>query len=99
MMIEKSSNHQSWKCLTLVAAMNFWAAPAIAMLEEVIVTAQKRAESVQDVPISIQAFSGDQLEKNARIQSIGRDQTCTESEHFRAELGESADCNTRCWHQ
>lgn len=63
MMIEKSSNRQSWKCLTLVAAMNFWAAPAIAMLEEVIVTAQKRAESVQDVPISIQAFSGDQLEK------------------------------------
>ena len=44
MMIEKSSNRQSWKCLTLVAAMNFWAAPAIAMLEEVIVTAQKRAE-------------------------------------------------------
>lgn len=63
MMIEKSSNHQSWKCLTLVAAMSFWSAPAIALLEEVIVTAQKRAESVQDVPISIQAFSGDQLEK------------------------------------
>ena len=31
----------------MVAAMNFWAAPAIAQLEEVIVTAQKRAESVQ----------------------------------------------------
>lgn len=30
-------------------------------LEEVIVTAQKRAESAQDVPISINALSGDQI--------------------------------------
>ncbi|MDB9999183.1 TonB-dependent receptor [Porticoccaceae bacterium] len=33
------------------------------MLEEVVVTAQKRAESSQDVPISIQAFSADGMEK------------------------------------
>ena len=33
------------------------------MLEEIIVTAQKRAESLQDVPISITALSGDQLAK------------------------------------
>lgn len=32
-------------------------------IEEVIVTAQKRAESVQDVPIAINALSGDQLDK------------------------------------
>ena len=32
------------------------------MLEEVVVTAQKREESIQDVPISIQAFSGAQLD-------------------------------------
>ena len=32
-------------------------------LEEVIVTAQKRSESSQDVPISIQAFSADGMEK------------------------------------
>ena len=31
------------------------------MLEEVIVTAQKRAESLQDVPISVSAVSGDKL--------------------------------------
>ncbi len=32
-----------------------------AVLEEVIVTAQKRAESVQDVPIAMQAYTGDDL--------------------------------------
>ncbi len=40
--------------------VNTVAAPA---LEEVIVTAEKRAESIQDVPISIVAFSQDKLEK------------------------------------
>jgi iron complex outermembrane receptor protein len=34
------------------------------VLEEVIVTAQKRAQSIQDVPISITAFSGDFLQEN-----------------------------------
>ena len=32
------------------------------MLEEVVVTAQKREQSIQDIPISIQAFSGEQLD-------------------------------------
>jgi iron complex outermembrane receptor protein len=33
-------------------------------LEEVVVTAQKRVESLQDVPISIVAISGDKIEKS-----------------------------------
>ena len=33
-------------------------------LEEVVVTAQKRAQSLQDVPISVQAVSGDMLAQN-----------------------------------
>lgn len=32
-------------------------------IEEIIVTAQKRSESVQDVPIAINALAGDQLDK------------------------------------
>jgi iron complex outermembrane recepter protein len=33
-------------------------------LEEIVVTATKRAESIQDVPISVSAFSGDFMEKS-----------------------------------
>ncbi len=38
------------------------ASNAAAELEEVVVTAQKRAESVQDVPISVSAFDADALD-------------------------------------
>ena len=41
-------------------------------LEEVIVTAQKRAESLQDVPISVSAISGDSM-ADAGIELIGID--------------------------
>lgn len=40
------------------------------MLEEVVVTAQKREERLIDVPISISAISGEALD-NAHIQNIG----------------------------
>ena len=39
-------------------------------LEEVVVTAQKRTESLQDVPISVTAISGDQIAMNS-IRSFG----------------------------
>ena len=35
-------------------------------LEEIIVTAQKREESVQDVPIAIQAYTGEEI-RNLRV--------------------------------
>ncbi|MEM9397186.1 MAG: TonB-dependent receptor [Pseudomonadota bacterium] len=44
-------------------------ASAQTVLEEVMVTAQKRSQSIQDVPVSITAFSGDFLEDN-NLQTI-----------------------------
>ena len=42
-------------------------------LEEVVVTAQKREQSLQDVPIAVQAIGGDMLEQNSvtTISDIG----------------------------
>ncbi len=58
---------------TLPLAVAFVAASqtmlASAQLEEVIVTAQKRVESLQDTPLSITAYSADMLE-NQRIQNL-----------------------------
>lgn len=52
--------------LALVLALAWMSQPAYSQdsvwLEEVVVTAQKRAESVQDVPIAINAIVGDQLD-------------------------------------
>ena len=53
--------------LTLVSAAIFDMAPALAqediMLEEVVVTAQRREQNLQDVPVSVTAFSGATLER------------------------------------
>ena len=45
------------------------AAPEIVGLEEVIVTSQKRQQSLQDVPLSVSAFTGDML-KESRMADI-----------------------------
>ena len=47
--------------LALSGSIGFTAGHA-AVLEEITVTAQKRAENLQDVPVAITAFSGDQVE-------------------------------------
>ena len=41
----------------------FIIAPAWAQIEEIIVTAERRSEGIQDVPLSISAFSSDAMEK------------------------------------
>src|SRR5437016_6170820 len=39
------------------------AGPSAAGIQEVVVTAQRRTENVQDVPIAIQAFTGESLQQ------------------------------------
>ena len=56
---------RSLRMAPLAAAVAITCAPSITtaqQLEEVIVTAQKRAESLQDVPISVSAIQGEKLQ-------------------------------------
>lgn len=53
----------SLKTLVAFSLTALVAISAQAQIEEVIVTAQKRAESIQDVPISMQALGGSDIEK------------------------------------
>ena len=46
------------------AAASAFAAEETATIEELVVTAQKKAESIQDVPIAVSAFSQDALQKS-----------------------------------
>lgn len=61
-------NNESWRLLRrcsvntmLVGLALTVAGPLAAQIEEVIVTAQKREQSLRDVPININAMSGDKL--------------------------------------
>ncbi|MEP0200688.1 MAG: TonB-dependent receptor [Halioglobus sp.] len=62
----------SFRKAPLVAAVAFATATSLSQaqqLEEVIVTAQKRAESLQDVPISVSAIQGEKI-KDAGIPNM-----------------------------
>src|ERR1700735_5754306 len=68
----KSCAKTAWSVLPLASALLACMHPAHAadpadapVLEEITVTAQKRSENLQDVPLSIQAFS------TARLEELG----------------------------
>ncbi len=66
-------NHPSIKKSALsvvIAASSLCSGIAQAQLEEVIVTAQKRAQSLQDVPMSVSALSSDTMTNAAPGSSI-----------------------------
>ena len=44
--------------------------PGVRVLDEVVVTARRREESLKDVPLSITAFSGEQLERMGALDII-----------------------------
>jgi len=55
--------------LALSTSLVSFSAPAIAQIDTIVVTAQKREQSQQDVPISINVFDVETIEKN-RISGI-----------------------------
>jgi iron complex outermembrane receptor protein len=54
-----------FSALALSAALTVYSSTASAQLEEVVVTAQRRAENIQDVPISISAFTAAALQERS----------------------------------
>ena len=68
-MISSRRNFTHWFLLTaIVLGAAYIATPAVGQeIEEIIVTARQRAESLQDVPAAIQVFTGQQIE-NSGIQ-------------------------------
>ncbi len=65
-----SKSYHSGSCLKILIAMSLpaWLAPPLfaqtddGKIEEILVTAQKRPEDIQDVPISITTFNGEFME-------------------------------------
>ncbi len=57
----------------LAVVLMFYAGSAVAQIEEIVVTAQKRVENIQDVPISISTFSGDFMDESGidTLQDLG----------------------------
>ena len=55
-------------CLSVIA-FDFSAVKAQLSVEEIVVTARKRAESIQDIPLSITAFTSSDMQKKS-IQSM-----------------------------
>ena len=56
----------NWKVRTSLGALAVAiATPAFGQVEEITVTAQKREQNVQEVPIAISAFTADALEERA----------------------------------
>ena len=55
--------------LALSTSLLAISAPAFAQLDEIIVTAQKKSENLQDVPVAITAFDLEDLETN-RIEGL-----------------------------
>jgi len=47
--------------VVIVSASSLYFASSLAQLEEVVVTAERRAQNLQEVPVAVTAFTSDQL--------------------------------------
>ncbi len=70
-MTSTNTPHPNIGLLPLVLAVIAQTSPASPALEEVVVTAQKRAESLQDTPVAVSAFTARNIE-NRRIEDISQ---------------------------
>ena len=57
------------KVLTVTTALSAMSAPALAQLDEIVVTAQKREQNLQDTPIAISALPSEQIELQGITQT------------------------------
>jgi len=64
-----SSALKGLTALAVSTSLLAFSAPALAQIDTIVVTAQKREQSLQDVPISINAFDVESIEKN-RISGL-----------------------------
>ena len=67
--------------IMLASLAALYTVTSFAAIEEIVVTAQKRTESVQDVPISITALSGDDLARRGLNGPAGSCALCAELRH------------------
>ena len=67
--------------IMLASLAALYTVTSFAAIEEIVVTAQKRTESVQDVPISITALSGDDLARRGLNGPAGSGALCAELRH------------------
>ena len=65
------------------------------LLEEIIVTAQKRATSLQDVPFSIAAMTAEDLEQSRRHQHRRSGSQCARPLHRRSRPRSEPGCHPR----
>ena len=53
---------------TILGSMSLYSAPAFAQIEEIVVTARKVEENLQDVPVSVTAFTGETFERAGLVE-------------------------------
>ena len=56
----KHSNHASFKALAATFALIFTIS-SVAQIEEIVVTARKKAENLQDIPVQVDVISSEKL--------------------------------------